>query len=102
MAAAARLFPTDSGTSPRRALNPQGWHLVGARSRRLGCQHGLFLHIAAVHAQIFSAPSALVAASADLPSNVEHTGQPAGARLTEAEPEEAVLSLAGFARSAKL
>lgn len=36
----------------------------------------------------------LVAASSGPPSNVEHTGQPAGAWLTEAEPEEAVLSLA--------
>jgi hypothetical protein len=31
MAAAARLFPTDSGTSPRRALNPQGWHVTPGR-----------------------------------------------------------------------
>ena len=38
--------------------------------------------------------SEVVAADSDLPSNVELARQSAGAGLTEAEPEEAVLSLA--------
>jgi hypothetical protein len=48
-----------------------------------------------------SALSRLVGAS-EKPANVERTGHPAGAWLTEAEPEEGVLSLDDFTRSAEL